>query len=142
MQGKYPVVTQEAERLIAGYTNKENPITNVPYIVFGDHSCTFKYIDFPFFRGAEGTQLIKTNENEIKLKYLYEYLLTLKIPNADKYERHFKYLKDMQVIIPSQDIQQQVIGEITKYRKEISKHEEIMQSCKAKKQAILDKYLL
>lgn len=48
----------------------------------------------------------------------------------------------MQVIIPSQDIQQQVINEITIYRKEISKHEEIMQSCKAKKQAILDKYLL
>ncbi len=29
-----------------GYTNNKNPITDFPLVLFGDHTCIFKYIDF------------------------------------------------------------------------------------------------
>ena len=71
-EGQWPVLTQETDKIISGYTNQDNPITDVPLILFGDHSCTLKYVDFPFFRGADGTQLIKTSEEKGCLnKYLY-----------------------------------------------------------------------
>jgi type I restriction-modification system DNA methylase subunit len=116
-KGKYPVITQEANRIIAGYTNNSKPITDVPLIVFGDHSCTYKYVDYPFVRGADGTQLIKVNEDVI-LKYLYDYLQIAKIENQGKYQRHFKHLKQAQVPIPSKDIQQQIVDECQKVDEE------------------------
>ena len=111
--GNIPVVTQEANRLIAGYTNSGAPITDLPLIVFGDHNCSYKYVDFPFVRGADGTQLIKIN-GKVNLKYLYNYLLTIELENHSKYERHFKYLKGVQVPIPPKEIQEQIVSECQK----------------------------
>lgn len=109
--GNYPVITQEANVLISGYTDEQNPITDVPIIVFGDHSCSFKYVDFPFFRGADGTQLIKIDKKKALQKYVYYFLCFTNIPNSSKYERHYKYLRQIQVPLPSIDIQQQIVDE-------------------------------
>jgi len=130
--GSIPVITQEASSFITGYTEEQKVITDLPLIVFGDHSCTFKYVDFEFVRGADGTQLIKVNNQN--LKYIYEFLCSVDIDNKDKYERHFKYLKDVKIPLPPLDIQAQIVSEceevdeeynnnqinIEKYRKEIA----------------------
>lgn len=108
--GTIPVITQEEGNLISGYTENKGVITDLPLIVFGDHSCTFKYIDFEFVRGADGTQLIKV-KNDYILKYVYEYLNTIEVDNSGKYERHFKYLKDVKIPCLSLDIQQQIVSE-------------------------------
>ena len=115
--GTIPVITQEVERLISGYTNNAQPITDLPIIVFGDHSCSFKYIDFQFVRGADGTQLIKLNK-DVEPKYVYEYLKTVSIENSDKYERHFKYLKNTQIPTPPIHIQKKIISECEKVDQE------------------------
>lgn len=115
--GKYPVVTQESNSLIAGFTDEEIAITDYPVILFGDHSCSFKYIDFKFVRGADGTQLIKVDTKNINLLYLYYFLLSIKIENSEKYERHFKYLKKTNISLPPKDLQ----DEFASYVEEIDK---------------------
>ena len=119
-EGNTPVITQEKDNYISGYTNITDTITDVPLIVFGDHSCCFKYVDFNFVRGADGTQLIKTDESRIKLKYLYYYLSSIQVQNSGKYERHFKYLKDTQIPIPpiDSDVQDNIISECEALDKE------------------------
>ena len=109
--GDIPVVTQEVGSLISGYIDTKDAITDVPLIVFGDHSCTFKYIDFTFVRGADGTQLLKFNTKISDTKYLYYYLSNTPVVNANKYERHYKYLKKQQIPLPPLDIQQQIVTE-------------------------------
>ena len=140
-QGKYPVITQESDRLIAGYTNDENVINDLPIIVFGDHSCTFKYVDFPFVRGADGTQLLKVDSDIMIPKFLYEYLLTIQIENAGKYERHYKYLKQVKVPIPPISDQQHIISEIEIYEQRISEAKAVMEGCAERKKQILEKWL-
>lgn len=110
-KGKYPVITQESEKLISGYTDEENAISDLPLVVFGDHTCVFKYVDFPFIRGADGTQLLKTNKDEIFAKYFYYYLCSVKIENSSKYERHFKYLKTTKIPLPPLDVQKSIAAE-------------------------------
>lgn len=105
--GTYPVITQESENFISGYTNNDEPITDLPLIVFGDHSCTYKYVDFPFVRGADGTQLIKVTAS-VDLKYLYNFLQAIEIENQGKYERHFKYLKDTKIPVPPIEVQREI----------------------------------
>lgn len=110
-EGDIPVVTQEAGNLIAGYTDNTEPIIDLPLIVFGDHSCTFKYVDFKFVRGADGTQLIKVDEEEILSEFLLYFLHAIQIENSDKYERHFKYLKNVQIPLPPISIQKRIVTE-------------------------------
>lgn len=108
--GTYPVVSQEAGKLVSGYSNNANTITDLPLIVFGDHSCSFKYIDFPFLRGADGTQLLKIDPKRASTQYVYYYLSTIKIDNAGRYERHFKHLKDVAIPIPPLNVQQAIVA--------------------------------
>ena len=110
-EGETAVVTQEQDLLISGYTDEEKVITDLPLIVFGDHSCTFKYIDFPFIRGADGTQLLKVDKNEFIPKCFYYLVQLVEIPNRDRYERHFKYLKNLEIPLPPLEIQQQIVNE-------------------------------
>lgn len=139
--GKYPVVTQETNKLISGYTDYQNPITDTPIIVFGDHTCIFKYVDFSFFRGADGTQLIKIDSMRAIPKYVYFILCYTSIPNSSKYERHFKYLKNIQIpILPIQQ-QKKIVSLLDAKDKDIINLKSIMANCSARKQAILDKYL-
>ncbi|MCZ2297844.1 MAG: N-6 DNA methylase [Chitinophagales bacterium] len=114
--GKYPVITQEKENLISGYSNETNPVTDLPVILFGDHSCTLKYIDFNFFRGADGTVLLKPSK-EFLPKYFFNvlnYCVFDLIENKTKYERHYKYLQNLYIPKPPLDIQKKIVSEIEK----------------------------
>lgn len=140
--GPTPVITQEMGVLVSGYTDSIAIITDTPLIIFGDHSCSVKYIDFPFVRGADGTQLIKVDSRVILPKYLYGYLSTLDIHNAGKYERHFKYLKEEFIIYPqSIDEQQKIVDIIDSIESKKTKALLAINSCTLRKQEILDKYL-
>src|SRR5882724_1849907 len=58
--GAYPIIDQ-GQNIIAGWTDDKNAVLfdPLPVIVFGDHTRTFKFVDFPFARGADGTQILK-----------------------------------------------------------------------------------
>jgi type I restriction enzyme M protein len=112
--GKTPVVTQEVDKLIAGYSDADDPVIDLPLVLFGDHTCVFKYINFAFFRGADGTVLLKPNR-DFDPKYFYyvlKYLIADSIENKEKYERHFKYLKYMQIPKPIMKKQKEIVAEI------------------------------
>ena len=113
----------------------------MPIVVFGDHSCTFKYIDYEFVRGADGTQLMKFNNEVVIPKFMYFLLQQTDIPNSGKYERHYKYLKELEVYVPSLTDQQLIITQVEQYEVEIRKAQAVMDGCAARKKAILDKYL-
>ncbi len=127
-EGKFPVLTQEKENYISGYSNETNPIIDLPIIMFGDHSCSVKFVDFEFFRGADGTVLLKPIDSFIP-KYFYNVLqisLLELIENKEKYERHFKYLQNLYIPLPPLDIQQKIVAEIeVLVRKEKNAKEEV-----------------
>lgn len=130
--GKYPVITQEKDKIISGYTDNENIIDDLPLIVFGDHSCTVKYIDFPFIRGADGTQLLKVNQKDIITKYLFYVLQDTNIENSDRYERHYKYLKNIKIPLPPLDVQQQIVAECEKVDEEYNTVQKTIEENKRK----------
>ena len=135
--GKYPVITQESEKLISGYADNEDVISDLPLIVFGDHTCVFKYVDFPFIRGADGTQLLKTNQSELNTKYFYYCLSSLEIEKANRYERHFKYLKTTQIPLPSIDVQKLIVTECETIDTEYQNAQTQIADCKMKISSIM-----
>lgn len=109
VEGKIPVVDQ-GKNLIAGYTNEEEAIVKgqPPYIVFGDHTRIFKFLDFHFVMGADGTKVFKAKDLTTNSeKYLFHFLKSLNIPDTG-YNRHFKYLKSTKIPLPPLPQQQKI----------------------------------
>lgn len=117
--GKHPIVDQ-GQNEVAGYTNLEDGIyADVPAVIFGDHTRVIKYIDEPFFLGADGTKILKGYKPHSNQKYLYYALRAAKIPNLG-YSRHFKCLKELKFVEHSEDEQQQIVAKLDKLSKIIS----------------------
>ncbi len=111
-KGKYLIVDQ-GKKMVAGFTNDVDALVNSspPYIIFGDHTRIFKYINVAFAMGADGTKVLKAqDDNNLNEKFLYYFFLTLNIPNTG-YNRHFKYLKNSKIPLPPL-AEQQKIAEI------------------------------
>lgn len=91
-EGKYPIIDQ-GDSKIAGYTNREDGVyRNGPVVLFGDHTRVFKYIDFPFFAGADGTKILKAKTGT-DTRFGYYSFINHPL-NSLGYSRHFKLLKD------------------------------------------------
>lgn len=103
-EGTIPIIDQSRD-FIAGYTNNPEAVVNMgcPIIVFGDHTRILKYIQFPFAKGADGTQLIISNNENMPQSLLYYSLVAVDLSNYH-YARHFKYLKAENILVPTKKI--------------------------------------
>jgi len=102
--GTNPVVDQSTD-FIAGYTNETNinQYIDNPFIVFGDHTRILKFVNFSFARGADGTQILISNNSRMPQTLFYHSLIAVDLSNYH-YARHFKFLKEEKIILPKEDI--------------------------------------
>lgn len=100
-KGTIPIIDQSHD-FIAGYTNDFETVVDMgcPIIVFGDHTRILKYIQFPFAKGADGTQLIISKNENMPQSLLYYSLVAVDLSNYH-YARHFKYLKVENILVPT-----------------------------------------
>jgi len=123
-RGKYPIIDQ-ADSFIAGYTDLENDLYDgeLPVIIFGDHTRRFKFVDFRFAAGADGTQILLTNREILVPKFLFYYLRSLNLPDAG-YSRHYKFLRETKVVVPPLDDQKKIVSILEKAERAIQKRKE------------------
>ena len=133
--GKYPIVDQ-SQQYISGYTDDGTALINENkegVVIFGDHTCSLKYIDFPFVQGADGIKIFKSSEPErVMSQYIYYYLCSVPIKSTE-YKRHFSDLKKKAVLFPSLVTEQQRLIEC------FLSIDEVITSCK-QKQFILEQH--
>ena len=129
--GKYPIIDQGQET-IAGYTDAEDGVfKEVPVIIFGDHTRVIKYVDKPFFLGADGVKVLRSKYLDANYRYLFYALLDLKIPNTG-YNRHFKWLKEAKIQYPTLKQQEKVVGILDKIEKVIADYNSLSSYDKTK----------
>ena len=129
--GKIPVIDQ-SQKYIAGFTNNENGLIQPQkgHVIFGDHTRVVKYINFDYARGADGTQVLISNNENISNVLLYHMIEDFDLSNYG-YARHFKFLKEKIVIVPDKkvsskfEIQANVIYE--KIKNNIFENQELTQ---------------
>ena len=110
-EGKYPIVSQEAE-LISGYWDDETIVYKHkdPVVIFGDHTKNIKYIDFNFVVGADGTHILSTKK-DISPKFFYYVLKSIKLRELG-YARHYKLLKEKYIPVPPLSEQQSIVSRL------------------------------
>jgi len=101
-EGEFPVIDQGRD-FIGGYTANNETVykDNLPLIVFGDHTRVLKFVDFPFACGADGTQLLSSNSERMPITLFFYALQNVDLSNF-AYARHFKFLKEKNVLFPDQ----------------------------------------
>ena len=103
------IIVDQGQEQIAGYTDrKEGIFSAVPAIIFGDHTRIIKYVDEPFFLGADGVKVLRCKLPRANYRYLYYALRHAKIPNTG-YNRHFKWLKEVQIPYPDTKQQEKIV---------------------------------
>ena len=134
--GKFPIVDQ-SQTLICGWTNDSSGLLrNTPYIIFGDHTCVLKYIDFPFIQGADGVKILGSNKKD-NSKFIYQLLLSNPV-KQDGYKRHFSDLKEKIFLLPPSLEEQTKIAEcLSSIDEIISVEESKVESLKAHKKGLM-----
>ena len=121
------IIIDQGQSDIAGYTDLTDGLfTDVPVIVFGDHTRIIKYINRPFFLGADGTKILKSKIPDANYKYLYYALKNAKIPNTG-YNRHFKWLKQLSISYPEYQKQRIIVEILDKLEDCIDNYNTILQ---------------
>ena len=107
--GAYPIISQEND-FINGYWNNEADIFHVttPIVVFGDHTKVLKYVDFDFVLGADGVKVLEPRVFLLPKFFFYQ----LQAVNLDSlgYARHYKLLKEQEIVYPPLPEQQRIVG--------------------------------
>jgi len=109
--GKYQIIDQ-SQNQVAGFTDDEKKIVKIekPVVVFGDHTCSVKYVDNDFAQGADGIKILDCLEG-VMPKYLYYYLISHPV-QSDGYKRHYGKLKKNKIKIPKPETQKKIIENI------------------------------
>ncbi len=129
-------VVDQGQDFIAGYTDDlscQFQSESLPVIVFGDHTRAIKFIDFPFAMGADGVKVLKPT-SDCDAKYLFHCLKYADIPSAG-YSRHYKFLKELLLFLPSLSEQRRIAAILdkadslrAKRREAIAKLDQLLQS--------------
>ncbi|WP_407161435.1 restriction endonuclease subunit S [Aeromonas caviae] len=137
--GAVPVVDQ-GKQLIVGYCNNEERYTDIPVIVFGDHTRCLKWVDFDFCPGADGTQVLDTKAG-IDKKFGYYSLCFTDIPNLG-YSRHMRELKEKDFKVPlDANEQQKIAAVLSTADQEITTLQQKLDALKQEKQALMQQLL-
>jgi len=139
--GALPVIDQGRE-LIGGFTdNLESAYTSdLPVVVFGDHTRVLKFIDFPFACGADGTQLLHSSDERMPISLLYYTVSNIDLSNYG-YARHFKFLKEEEVIVPSVEVAKAFTEKVGQMRKHMSVLQKQMDNLRNTRDLVLPKLL-
>ena len=137
--GKVPVIDQ-GQKFIAGYCNDKSKLIDfdLPLIIFGDHTRCFKFVDFPFVLGADGTKVLLPNKDLYDPLFYYFALLALELPSRG-YNRHFKLLKEKSLPLPPLPEQKKIAHILSTVQRAIEVQERIIQTTTELKKALMQK---
>ena len=135
--GAYPIIDQGAE-FIAGYSDGE-PNTNFPVVIFGDHTRCVKWVDFPFFAGADGTQALYTSNHAVP-KFGYYLMQHVELPNLG-YSRHMRELKRKTFLVPNIEEQAKIVEILDSIQAQIDVNRTTMNQLQRLKRGLMDDLL-
>ena len=107
-KGQFPIIDQGRQTIAGRWDDEDGIFSDVPAIVFGDHTRAIKYIEEPFFIGADGVKILRPKNTQDSPKYLFYALQAARIPDLG-YSRHFKVVKELDIRVCSKEEQAEIV---------------------------------
>lgn len=140
LKGDYPIIDQ-SNNFISGWTDNRDALISLPSaaLIFGDHTCMAKYIDFPFVQGADGIKIIQSNEL-MCIKYLY-WILKIRPLSNEGYRRHFALLCGFSMPLPPIEEQKRIVEILDKKMALVEKLKQLVKNQLLHVKALRQAYL-
>jgi len=108
--GEYPVIDQ-GQLFIKGYTNNADLVIKLPspVVVFGDHTCEIKFVDFDFVAGADGIKILCPII--VYGRYFYWVIRNIKLEDRG-YSRYYKFLLNNLFPLPPLEEQKRIVAKV------------------------------
>jgi type I restriction enzyme S subunit len=139
--GILPVVDQGKD-VVVGFSDREDKRFRCPtggVIVFGDHTCIVKFVDFDFVVGADGTQILAANAGHSARFHAFD--LQRRGIQSTGYNRHFKFLKERYFVAPRLEEQTAIAEVLSDMDAEIAALERRLAKTRALKQGMMQELL-
>ncbi|OHQ49193.1 hypothetical protein HMPREF2615_18085 [Pseudomonas aeruginosa] len=138
---KYPIVDQGKDSIV-GFSDSEEKLfrnTDDGVIVFGDHTCIVKFVNFDFLIGADGTQVIRGVEGQNTRFHAFQ--LQHRGVEPTGYNRHFKFLKERTFQAPPLDEQNAITAVLSDMDTELAALETLRDKARQLKQGTMQELL-
>jgi type I restriction enzyme S subunit len=139
--GAFPVVDQGKEPVV-GFSDRVDKCFRCPQggvIIFGDHTCIVKFVEFDFVVGADGTQILATKTGHSARFHAFQLQLR-EIPTTG-YNRHFKFLKERLFVAPPLPEQTVIAAVLSDMDAELAALEQRLAKTRALKQGMMQELL-
>jgi type I restriction enzyme S subunit len=139
--GAFPVVDQ-GQQTIVGFSDSEDKCFRCPeegVVIFGDHTCIVKFVDFNFVVGAGGTQILAAKAGQCARFHAFA-LQYRGIPTTG-YNRHFKFLKERLFVSPPHTEQTAIADVVSDMDAELAGLEQRREKTRGLKQAMMQELL-
>ena len=116
-EGEFPIVSQEAE-FTNGYWDNAADVFRAtkPLVIFGDHTQVLKYIDFDFVLGADGVKILPPKPF-MNPKFFFYALRSAPLKSLG-YSRHYRLLKELQIVCPDMNSQDAIVKKLDAFEEE------------------------
>lgn len=140
--GRIPIFDQGSES-VAGYTDnmKAEYRGKLPAILFGDHTLILNLAKKPFALGADGVQVLEPEESLFDRKFFYYALKGLKVKSYG-YERHLKYLRELEITCPDINDQKRIVDILSAFDDKIELNNKISRALEKMAQAIFKEWFV
>ncbi len=136
--------SRQVRQITQGDYTGEISITTVyyhpthPVILFGDHTCNVKYIDFDCLILGDGVKLLAPKREVFSMRFLYYLVqhMACKVPQG--YARHLAALKALECALPCYEDQLRIATAITSIDTHISALESLIAKYEAIKKATVN----
>jgi len=139
--GIFPIVDQGKDSVV-GFSDRGDKRFRCPeggVIVFGDHTCIVKFVDFDFVVGADGTQILAAKAGH-NARFHAFHLQHCGIATTG-YNRHFKFLKERPFVAPPLEEQTAIAKVLSDMDAEIEALEQQLAKTRALKQGMMQELL-
>jgi type I restriction enzyme, S subunit len=139
--GRFPVIDQGKQSTV-GFSDRGDCLFKCPsggVIVFGDHTCIAKFVDFDFVVGADGTQIIKARDAHVTRFFAYH--LQYRGIQPTGYNRHFKFLRAREFDVPEPAEQSAIVNVLSDMDAEVAALEASRDKTRAIKQGMMQQLL-
>ena len=132
-----PVLTANKSFILGSTKDVQGIYQDIPVIIFDDFTTDSKYVDFKFKIRSSAIKLLKSKNDNIDLKFIYELMQLIKFPRGGHKRYYISEYQYLRLMIPKYNEQKAIAQILSTADKEIDLLNQELEQLKEQKKGLM-----